>query len=168
MRNRLELSDRLRPFRRFLIRDLLVLGATLIAWMSGVAQREVEALSVGLGLMTALCALLLHEWAHLYGAYISNAVVHPAPSIFSPFLFDLDSRDNTPAAFLTTSVWGFYATGLFVVMFLCLLRGGTLAEQTALWGAGGLAALTVLIEFPIAWRVAASDQIPAVEIFRRR
>lgn len=153
-----------RPFRGFAYRDCTILITTLFFWVRGIDAFPAQ---VALGVATALCALLLHEWAHLYGACRAGAVVHPAPSILSPFLFDLDSNNNSVAAFVTTSIWGFCATGVFVVMFLCTFRGGSVAEQTALIGAGILAALTVLIEFPIAWWVARGGRIPRVEIFRR-
>ena len=119
------------------------------------------------GVMTGLCALLFHEWGHLYGAYRSGARVTPAPNLLLPFLFDLDSKRNSAQQFLTTSYWGFYATGVFLIFFAFVLPAKSLASTSTWWVAGGLATLTVIIEFPIAWRVYRGHPIPGVEIYRR-
>ncbi|MEM7099137.1 MAG: hypothetical protein AAF541_12825 [Pseudomonadota bacterium] len=151
-------------FSAFAIRDGLLLIITLgLWWYSPLAQGW----QIFTGIMTGLCALLFHEWGHLYGAHRSGATVRPAPSLFLPFLFDLDSKRNSPDQFLTTSVWGFYATGLFLLFFIVALPGDSLASTTTWWIAGGLSMLTVIIEFPIAWRVYRGHPIPGVEIYRR-
>ena len=119
-------------------------------------------------MLTGLCALLFHEWGHLYGAFRSDAHVRPAPNILLPFLFDLDSQKNSPQQFVTTSVWGFCATGVFLLFFALMLPADQQASTVTWWIAAALTTLTVVIEFPIAWRVYRGHAIPPVEIYRRR
>ena len=151
-------------FERFALRDVGILIATLGCWF---AAPESEFWQVTTGVLTGLCALLFHEWGHLYGAHRADAKVLPAPGLWSPFLFDLDSRNNSSEQFVTTSVWGFYATGAFLLVFLVALPDGARATEVTWWIALVLATLTVVIEFPIAWRVYRGRSIPPVEIFRR-
>ena len=92
--------------------------------------------------------------------------MHPAPSIFSPLLFDLDSQENNRAQFLYVSATGFIATSLFLFVFSFFLPLGLFAGKLAIYIGLGLAALTVFIEFPIAWVVYRGSKIPRVEIFR--
>ena len=117
-------------------------------------------------MLAGLCAFLFHEWGHLIGAYVSKAVVHPAPSLFSPLLFDLDSRGNSRGQFLYVSAAGFIATSLFLFVFSFFLPLGLFAGKLAIYIGLGLSALTVFIEFPIAWVVYRGSKIPRVEIFR--
>ena len=166
------------PFKRFLFRDVLILLITISMWASyffitqglndAATWTTTAVFHWVLGGLSGLCALLFHEWGHLYGASRVAAVVHPAPSIFSPFLFDLDSQANSQQQFVSTSVWGFYATGVFLCFFSLVLPLDVLAGRVTLGIALTLATLTVLIEFPIAWRVHKGYSIPQVEIYRRR
>ncbi len=155
----------LKAFRWFAWRDGVILIAALACWWFAPETRTWQ---ITTGILTGVCALLFHEWGHLYGAHKSNARVRPAPSLLLPFLFDLDSRQNAAKQFLTTSVWGFYATGGYLLFFALVLPAGTTATTMTWWIAGVLSTLTVVIEFPIAWRVYRGHAIPPVEIYRRR
>ena len=155
--------QKMRPFRLFAVRDFLILSIAVSLWIyltDGVMSQVVTAV------LTGLSALLFHEWGHLLGAYRCGAVVHRAPSLFSPFLFDLDSQQNTRAQFLMTSSTGFIATSLFLFFFVLFLPLDTLAGRLTLYIGLGLASLTIFIEFPIAWLVYRKQKIPKVEIYR--
>jgi len=155
----------MREFLPFAVRDGLIGCVTLTMWLFLRPQDEWH---IATGGLTGLCCLLLHEWGHLLGAYRSKAVVSVAPTIFSPFLFNLSSSRNNKHQFLQTSLWGFYATGLFAVVLPLVVSLDLLAGRIALGIAGLLVILTVLIEFPIAWRVYKGYAIPRVEIFPER
>ena len=153
----------MKSFRTFAVRDLVIFLITLLFWQN----LSDSSISHGIaGVLAALCAFLFHEWGHLIGAYISKAVVHPAPSLFSPLLFDLDSQKNNRGQFLYVSATGFIATSLFLFVFSFFLPLGLFAGKLAIYIGLGLAALTVFIEFPIAWVVYRGSKIPRVEIFR--
>ena len=85
-----------------------------------------------------------------WGLYSESSGASSA-SIFSPLLFDLDSQENNRAQFLYVAT-GFIATSLFLFVFVFF------SFRFVCWQTGnvyriGLAALTVFIEFPIAWFV---------------
>ena len=153
----------MRPFRIFAIRDLILLLITLILWQNLIDSSVFHVMTAA---FTGISALLFHEWGHLLGAHLSGAIVHRAPSVFSPFLFDLDSQRNTRPQFLLASGTGFIATSCFLFFFVLVLPLDTLAGRLSLYLALGLASLTVIIEFPIAWLVYQKKKIPRVEIFR--
>ena len=150
-------------FARFALRDAAVLIAAILLWLLAPVA---EHWAIATGGVTGVCALLFHEWGHLYGAYRSGAVVHPAP-MWSPFLFDLDSKLNSRAQFLSVSLWGFAATGIFLLVFALWLPLDTLAGRVAMGIGLLLATLTVVIEFPLAYRVYRGGTLPPVEIHRR-
>ena len=150
-------------YRFFLIRDLLILMVTLLLWVSQPAGDYAQIITGGL---TGLCALLLHEHGHLLGAWRVRATVHPAPR-WSPFIFNLNPGENTRAQLLSTSYWGFAATGVYLVLFLLVLPTHTLAGFVALCIGLLLASLTVVIEFPIAWRMARGYALPDLSIVRK-
>ena len=151
-------------FRPFALRDAVVVAATVALWVS--AELDERWWHIATGLLTGVCALLFHEWGHLYGAHRAGAVITPSP-IWSPFLCNVSSTENDREQFLVLSLWGFYATGVFVVLFGLWLPRELLAGKIAMTIAVVLATLTVVIEFPIAWRVYKGYPIPRVEIFRK-
>ena len=153
----------MKSFKPYGAIDPVVFLITLLSWQN--LGDSINSHGVA-DVLTGLCAFLFHEWGHLIGAYISKAVVHPAPSIFSPLLFDLDSKENNRAQFLYVSATGFIATSLFLFVFSFFLPLGLFAGKLAMYIGLGLAALTVFIEFPIAWLVYRGSKIPRVEIFR--
>ena len=153
----------MKSFRVFAVRDSFIFLVTLLLWQNLSDTYLFHGIA---GLLAGLCAFLFHEWGHLIGACISKAVAHPAPSLFSPLLFDLDSQGNSRGQFLYVSAAGFIATSLFLFVFSFFLPLGLFAGKLAIYIGLGLAALTVFIEFPIAWVVYRGSKIPRVEIFR--
>ena len=153
----------MKGYRNFLVRDLAILLLTVVMWVFLPAGDFGQIVTGGL---TALCALLFHEHGHLLGARRVEACVEAAP-IWSPFIFNLDPAKNTRAQLLSTSYWGFAATGIYVCLFVVVLPTHNLAGLVGLSISLLLASLTVLIEFPIAWRMARGYAVPDLSIIRK-
>ncbi len=154
----------LRSFKVLLVRDGLILLATGGLWWltpSSVTDHWI------LGTLSGLCFLLLHEWGHIIGAQSVGAVLKPGP-VWGPLLFDVDTRANSREQFLALSNGGFVMSGLMLLAFWQWMPWNVLAGKIAWVSALTLATLTVLIEFPIAWRVYRGHPIPPVEIYQRR
>ena len=150
--------------RWFLVRDAVVVMVTIGVWSIGELSTSLEIVR---GALIGLCALLFHEYGHLLGAKLSSATVQPAP-LWSPFIFNVSVDTNNKEQLLTTSYAGFLATGIFLVAFWQLLPLDRLAGQVGFAIAVLLASLTVLIEFPIAWRIARGYSVPDLTIFTRQ
>lgn len=150
-------------FRPFFVRDSAIGLVTLMLWILPLGYESVE---IARGVLLGLCALLLHEYGHLLGAALTGASVKPAP-LWSPFLFDLDTQTNSRTQLLWCSYVGFVATGLFLLLFWLFLPSQRLAGEIAMGIGLFLATLTVVIEFPIAWRIARGYSVPKLEIFGR-
>ena len=153
----------MRHYRAFLVRDSVILILTLALWATALPTQAGQIVT---GVLTGICALLLPEYGHLIGAIRSGATITPAP-IWSPFIFNLDPGENQREQLLATSYSGFAATALFLIVFAILLPKATLAGQLAWYIALLLATLTVVIEFPIAWRIATHRSVPDLSIIRR-
>ena len=149
-------------YRFFLARDLTILTLTILLWALLPAG---DAGQIATGGLTGLCALLFHEHGHVFGARKAGAHVQFAPK-WSPFIFNLNPIENTRAQLLSTSLWGFAATGFFVILFLLVLPTDTLAGVVGLSIGLLLASLTVFIEFPIAWRMSRGYAVPDLSIFK--
>ncbi len=156
-------------FRRFVIRDLSILLATVALWglsaSANVEPRLASLLSIGAGLGAAVCAYNLHEWGHLIGAHLTGSVYVPARRLISPFLFSYDAERNTRQQFLVMSLAGFAATALFVAGFLLWMPQDVQAGRIALRGALVLAGLTVIIELPIFFRALLGSKVPRTGMF---
>lgn len=156
-------------FRRFAIRDLSILAATVALWWASIEAEEgsgaARALSISAGVGAAICAYNLHEWGHVIGAHLTRSVYVPAERLISPFLFSYDSERNTPRQFLIMSLAGFVATALFVAGFVLWMPQGQQAGRIALRGALVLAGLTVIIEFPIFFRALFAKKVPRTGMF---
>ena len=149
-------------FGFFIVRDLTILAMTVGVWIAATATEAGQILAGGLA---GLCALLFHEYGHLLGAYLAGAKVQAAPK-WSPFVFNLNPAQNTRRQLLTTSIGGFVATAIFLLVFFFWLPLHLLSGQIALAIGCLLASLTVIIEFPIAWRMARGYAVPDLSIFR--
>jgi len=147
-------------------RDLTILAVTLALWtIDARGGGTIVAIAAGIG--TGACAFLFHEWGHLLGALLTGGVFAPPARLASPFLFSFDSRRNAPRQFILMSLSGFAATGIFLVVFALALPLDRLAGKVGMGIALTLAALTVVIEFPLLGRVLAGKAIPsAVEVFK--
>ncbi len=145
---------------RFLVRDLSVVLLTLILLL---LQPVHPALQCLLGAGMGLVAYLSHEWGHYLGARYANARVNTAKSLFSPFLFSFNSQDNSTAQFVCMSWSGFAATGVYIVTYWLLLPD-TLWGQIAWAIAAFLAAVTLVLELPLALWVLFRSDLPPIEI----
>jgi hypothetical protein len=156
-------------FRRFVIRDLTILIATVVLWWLSTSEEAgstaAAGLSIGAGVGAAICAYNLHEWGHLIGAHLTRSVYVPAERLISPFLFSYDAERNTPRQFLIMSLAGFVATALFVAGFVLWMPQDQQAGRIALRGALVLAGLTVIIEFPIFFRALFAKKVPRTGLF---
>ena len=156
-------------FRRFVIRDVSILAATIVAWWWSLrAEPEsslASALSIGAGVGAAICAYNLHEWGHVIGAHLTKSVYVPAKRIYSPFLFSYDAEQNSPKQFLVMSLAGFAATALFVAGFILWMPQDQQAGRIALRSALVLAGLTVVIELPIFFTALFRKKVPRTGMF---
>lgn len=156
-------------FRRFAIRDVTILLGTAALWWASLSAEPgttlASALSIGAGVGAAVCAYNLHEWGHLLGAHLTDSVYVPARRLISPFLFSYDAERNSRDQFLIMSLAGFAATALFVLGFWLWMPQDQQAGRIALWGALGLAGLTVVIELPIFFRALLSNKVPRTGMF---
>ena len=147
---------------RFVVRDALLLLLALALW---ILAPMFPALAVPAAIVNGLVAFELHEWGHWLGATKERAVITPARSLLSPFLFNFDSKANSRRQFLAMSWPGFLATAVFLVFFQWGLPdthpATTLTRQIG-WG---LAAVTVIIEIPLALWTLAGGRIPPVPVF---
>jgi hypothetical protein len=91
--------------RRFVVRELLVLAATTLAWLAddrlharGGALALVVAVTAAL--LTAYAGFLAHEWGHLAFARVAGSVVSYPRSVFSSLLFHFDSAHNDRRQFM--------------------------------------------------------------------
>jgi hypothetical protein len=157
-------------FRRFAVRDVLILLTTVVAWWLGLSLdadtglRSV--LSIGAGVGAAVCAYNLHEWGHLLGAHLTDSVYVPARRLISPFLFSYDAERNTRGQFLVMSLAGFAATAIFVAAYWLWMPRDQQAGRIALRGALVLAGLTVVIELPIFFRALFGNTVPRTGMFK--
>jgi len=159
-----------RAARRMAVRDVLVVGLTLAAWVFVAmldptrSPRLALVLALVAGVLTALNSYLVHEWGHLIGAWLGGAIVEVADRPSSVFLFRFDTGRSSRREFLAMSFGGFAASALSVALLVAVLpldgAAGT-AGKVAL----GLVALGVLatfvLEVPVAWRVARGAPLPS-------
>lgn len=150
---------------KHVLRDLLVLLATLALWRADAALRGGSgllpgAVAVAAGAGAALCGYLVHEWGHLLGARAAGAVVHLPARMRDPFLFRFDVGRNDRRAFLAMSGGGLGASLAAVAGLLAILPLEALSGRVALGlvAAGVLA--TFVLELPVAWRVARGAPLP--------
>jgi len=147
---------------RFVVRDTLLLLFALALW---ILAPMLPVLAVPAAIASGLVAFELHEWGHWLGATKVRAAITPARSLLSPFLFNFDSKANSRRQFLAMSWPGFLATAVFLVIFQWGLPdthpAATLTRQIG-WG---LAAVTIIIEIPLALWTLAGGRIPPVPVF---
>lgn len=147
---------------RFASRDALLLLLALSLWFLAGA---IQALAVPAAIVAGLVAFQMHEWGHWLGAMKTSAVITPARSLWSPFLFNFDSAANSRRQFLAMSWPGFVATALFLAAFQWLLPEAHPATTLTRQIGWGLASVTVVIEIPLALWTLAGGRIPPVPVF---
>lgn len=147
---------------RFVARDTFLLLLALSLWT---LCATAPVLAVPAAVISGLVAFELHEWGHWLGATKANAVITPARSLLPPFLFNFDSKANSRRQFLAMSCPGFVATAMFLAAFQWWLpeaHPATVLTRQIGWG---LAAVTVIIEIPLALWTLAGGRIPPVPVF---
>ncbi len=147
---------------RFAVRDGALLLLVLSFWF---LATTIGALALPAAIGAGFVAFQLHEWGHWLGARAAGAMVTPASSLLSPFLFNFDSTANSRYQFLAMSWPGFVATAIFLAVFQWWLPpthpATTLTQQIG-WG---LASVTIVIEVPLALWTLAGGRIPPVSVF---
>lgn len=154
-------------YRRFLWRDLCIVLVTVSLWWMNSQQELVGASAILCGVLTGFCALQLHEWGHIWGAFRSRADIYAPRYWWHPFMFSLDHTTNSRAQFLAVSLPAFAATALYISVFWMVLPREQLAGLTALIMGSVTASLTLLIELPLFVRVYRGGDLPPVELFSR-
>lgn len=164
LRKKPELAD----YHRFLWRDLCIVFVAISLWWNNAQQELTGATALLCGVLTGVCAMQLHEWGHLWGAFRSRADIYAPRHWWHPFMFSLDHTTNTREQFLAVSIPAFIATALYISVFWLVLPREQLAGQTALTMSSITASLTLLIEVPLFIRVYCGGSVPAVELFSRQ
>ena len=147
---------------RFVARDALLVLLALSLW---ILTGTFPVLAVPAAIISGLVAFELHEWGHWLGAKSANAVITPARSRMSPFLFNFDSKANSRRQFLAMSWPGFVATAVFLAIFQWWLPESHPATSLTRQIGWGLAAVTVIVEIPLALWTLAGGRIPPVPVF---
>lgn len=147
------------------LRDVSFVIAILCLWryshhLDAIGSTWRVPVAIVAGLLIPVAGFLAHEWGHLLGALSRNSVVHMPKSIFTLFLFEYRTADNSREQFLGLSCGGFMASGLVVALLLATLSFDHLADQVAL-GVTLLGVIaTLLVELPPAWRVYRGGPLP--------
>lgn len=143
-----------------LLRDLVLLGITLAVLGRDASLRATAspgAFAVGVaataGLLLGLVGYLAHEWGHLLGARLSRSTLQLPRSAATVFTFFYDTERNSPKQFLAMSFGGFAASGVIVALYVSLLPLDALSSRVALLATALGVLATVVLEFPVAWRV---------------
>lgn len=147
------------------VRDLALLGATLLVWRADAALRGeggalAASLAVAAGVLAGVCAYLAHEWGHWLGARFGGAVVHPPARVATVFLFNFDSDRNGRREFVWMSSGGFLASALGLAFLLAVLPTDALSGRTALSVAVLGVLATAVLELPPFFRVLRGGPLP--------
>ena len=153
-------------------RDAALVLMTLALWRLDARTRThgVGLVPLGVagaaGVMTAVCGYLAHEWGHFAGARLSRSIVHLPTQVAAVFLFNFDSERNSRAQFVAMSCGGLLTSTLVFAWLLRILPAHANSSRVALALVGlGLAA-TMVLEVPIAWRVARGAPLPRGSVYK--
>jgi len=105
-------------YHAFVWRDLVIVTVTIALWFAHSQSPLTGAAGYACGILTGICALQLHEWGHIWGAFRSHADIYPPKHWWYPFLFSLDHTTNTRQQFLAVSLPAFAATVVYLSLFL--------------------------------------------------
>ncbi len=160
------MNETTRRISALALRDGLLVGVTAALWVYtlqiGPASTSwIGAVHVVTALMTVFVGYLLHEWGHLFGAWLlRSAVEYPSSINETMFLFRFDNGRNNRSQFFSMALGGFVSSFITVVVLFWLLPWSLLASKVAL-------ALTVLgviatfvIEVPEFWGVLRGGPMP--------
>jgi hypothetical protein len=168
----LEIRTDTKAFRRFLARDLVLVGAAIgtVCWDARLldahaTNRLALAVGVAAGVLFALASFLAHEWGHWLGAVLTGGIVHPPKALTSFFLFFFDTGKSTRRQFLAMSYGGYLATLGALGLLAAWVRSDTPSGRTALLLAGVGMTITAALEIPETWRVARGGPLPSGLVF---
>lgn len=157
-------------FGRFALRDLALLGGTLLAWAlfarfsvgEGVVANFV---GVALGGAAGLCAWFAHEWGHVLAAWAVRSRLRAPKRLVSVYLFGFDNKTHSRGQFVVMALGGFLATALVYAFVHFYLPQDWLATRVF----QGLVlleiAVTVALEVPgLLLGIFAYDRLPSVDV----
>jgi len=157
-------------FGRLAARDGGLLALALGVWAADarVADATVAGAVLALlaGGLAVLCAFLVHEWGHWLGGRLAGATLHPPERWTSPFLFHFDPERSGRRAFLALSGGGFAASVAAVGVLAAAVPWQGLAGRVTLVGVALGVAATLVLEVPVAWRVARGAPLPRGGVYR--
>ena len=158
-------------YAKLLARDAAIVGAVVLLWQlgarySGGSGALSDFTGLVLGVLLGVCALPVHEWAHLAGAVASRSAVSPGESLRGLFVFSFDSKRNSQSQFLAMTFAGWVGTAAAVAVAYGLLPSELLATRVA----RGMAVLSVVLvvatEIPLVVRALWTGRIPPIETLR--
>lgn len=147
------------------LRDLAILGLTLVSWRVDTALRDSGGLAawvsaIATGSLTAFVGYLFHEWGHLTAAVVAGAKYRLPDGPGEIFLFNFDVGRSTPGQFVCMSLGGFAASAVAVAFLLLVMPTGALAGKIALVLVVLGILATVVLELPPFFRVLAGGPMP--------
>jgi len=157
-------------FKRFAVRDLALLLGTLIGWslfarFSVGEGMVVNFVGVALGVAAGLCAWFVHEWGHVFAAWLAGSKLRAPKKLVSVYLFGFDNKTHSRGQFVMMALGGFLATGLVYAFVHFYLPQEWLATRVF----QGLVlieiAVTVALEVPgLLLGIFAYDRLPSVDV----
>ena len=157
-------------FRRFLLRDGLLLVITLVSWTVLLTLETGETwasdtIAVLLGALAGACAWQAHEWGHLVFAKLSGARLHAPENLFSVYLFGFRNDENTKLQFLLMAIGGFIATSIVFLLLIPLLPQDALAVRIFRSLVIIEIIVTTLLEVPgLIWGMISYKTLPSVNV----
>ena len=70
---------RFADYKKFALRDLVIVAATIAFWAANSISPLTGASAIACGVLTGLCALQFHEWGHIWGGLRCKADIYPPP-----------------------------------------------------------------------------------------
>lgn len=139
---------------RFLVRDLMVVFATVVSWWAFAAHSAGDDYLADIsgwvvGLLLGACAYLAHEWSHYLGAVAMGSRVDVGENLASGFLFSFAAEGNSLSQFVVMSLAGFVATAGMVAFFYLGLPDNLLATRIARGSVVFLSLLGIVLELPL-------------------
>lgn len=156
---------------RLLVRDVLLLLLTLLAWRADAALRGESGwlsvvVAVAAGTLAAVSAYIAHEWGHLLAARAAGGAVHFPEKLTSTFLFFFDVGHSDRRQFLAMSLGGFAASAIAIPVLVTSLPWGTLSTWVAFALAGAGVVATLATELPPFFRVLRGARLPRGFVYR--
>lgn len=157
-------------FKKFIVRDVLILAATTLAWFFFAQMSNGEGLlayfvGATLGLSGGICAWLMHEWGHVLGGKLTGADLRAPNRLTSVYLFGFDVKQNSRLQFVTMALGGFVSTALAFAFVYFVLPGDLLATKVLLGLILLEIAVTAILEVPGFFvGIFAYSRMPSVDV----